>query len=100
MRTLPEAITPDLWDGKPHPAEVRDMPNLWTMAETFRPYMRDNEARIERPEPVKQQCMTLTASLYPDCPLCRRDMNGCACDPDDYAEAVWAQAQARKGGVL
>lgn len=72
------------------------MPNLWDQADRMRDYVQDDQPPIERPEPVEDLCRPLSARLYPDCPLCGRDVNGCACDPDAYAEAVWLGFQREK----
>ena len=47
---------------------------------------------IERAPPIRTRAATLTAALWPPCPLCARAVGDCDCDPDTYAVAVTRRA--------
>lgn len=72
------------------------MPNLWSMADQLREYTQDQHPLLERPEPVEDLCRPLSAGMYPLCPLCRLDVNGCDCDPDEKGDALWLQFQRER----
>lgn len=72
------------------------IPNAWSLAERFRPYVRDDHPPMERPEIVEDMCRPLSAGLYPDCPLCGASIAVCPCDPDESGEALWLQFQTAK----
>lgn len=46
---------------------------------------------------INQRAVSLTPTLYPDCPLCMLDIVRCDCPGDDAAEAMWRYFQDQKG---
>jgi hypothetical protein len=69
------------WDSLPR--------SVWDAADTLGELSNIGEVQpIARPSEVGVAPMRLAARRWPDCPLCKADVNACRCDPDDYAAAV------------